>query len=334
MAAKKDPSKGKKTTAKNLSSNKEEKAKALAKLCMECLRLQMEQLSGTEFHLHEAIKERTSAATDSVEWLQYEVAGDAQGWFAIGAATEVLSRLVRLTRFAAAESENAETANEKTRKVWARVLSSVTEQLPGALQKQLGWNCRFVGPIQNSSVRVDAVTSLKERHTFSLESDGGMFALDLIVDMDRVMQRPAVMTEEKQEDALREMLPETANQMAGDMEQPRADILHSQGGKSREEDADRKSQEVSFAAYDLLMDVELEATLRFGARELALEEVLALGPGDVVEMDRHMAEPVDLVVGDKIVARGEVVLVNGSFGLRVTEVAAPQLRLESIRCLF
>ena len=58
------------------------------------------------------------------------------------------------------------------------------------------------------------------------------------------------------------------------------------------------------------------------------------GPGDVVELDRHVADPVDLIVGDKIVARGEVVLVNGNFGLRVTEVAAPRKRLESVRCLF
>jgi len=85
---------------------------------------------------------------------------------------------------------------------------------------------------------------------------------------------------------------------------------------------------------ELLMDVELEASLRFGCREMPLGEILELGPGDVVELDRHVFDPVDLVVGDKIVARGEVVLVNGNFGLRVTEVAAPQKRLESIRCLF
>jgi flagellar motor switch protein FliN/FliY len=85
---------------------------------------------------------------------------------------------------------------------------------------------------------------------------------------------------------------------------------------------------------ELLLDVELEASLRFGSREMPLAEILELGPGDVVQLDRHVADPVDLVVGDKIVARGEVVLVNGNFGLRVTEVAAPRRRLESIRCLF
>ncbi|HTH52932.1 MAG TPA: flagellar motor switch protein FliN [Edaphobacter sp.] len=85
---------------------------------------------------------------------------------------------------------------------------------------------------------------------------------------------------------------------------------------------------------EMLCDIELDATLRFGTREMMLQEVLELGPGAVVELDRHVAEPVDLVVGDRIVARGEVVVVNGNFALRVTEVAAPQLRLESIRCFF
>jgi flagellar motor switch protein FliN len=82
--------------------------------------------------------------------------------------------------------------------------------------------------------------------------------------------------------------------------------------------------------FDLLLEVALDATLRFGSRALALRELLDLGPGDVVELDRQLTDPVDLIVGDKIVARGEVVLVNGNFGLRVTEVAEPMRRLESI----
>lgn len=87
-------------------------------------------------------------------------------------------------------------------------------------------------------------------------------------------------------------------------------------------------------SLERLLDVELDATIRFGCRELPLKEILELGPGDVVTLDRHIADPADLIVGNKIVARGEVVLVNGNFGLRVTEVATPQRRLESIRCLF
>jgi flagellar motor switch protein FliN len=91
---------------------------------------------------------------------------------------------------------------------------------------------------------------------------------------------------------------------------------------------------VASSGIELLLDVELDTSVRFGSREMPLGEILDLGPGDVVELDRHVADPVDLIVGDKIVARGEVVVVNGNFGLRVTEVASPTKRLESIRCLF
>jgi len=82
---------------------------------------------------------------------------------------------------------------------------------------------------------------------------------------------------------------------------------------------------------DVVFDMEMEAALHFGTSEVLLKEVLALGPGDVVELDRQAGAPVDLVVGGRIVARGEVVVVKGNFALRVTEVATPQLRLEGVR---
>lgn len=72
---------------------------------------------------------------------------------------------------------------------------------------------------------------------------------------------------------------------------------------------------------DLLMDVELAVTLRFGSRRLLLGEILDLTPGAVVDLDRQVQEPVDLLLDDRIVARGEVVVVDGNYGLRITEVA-------------
>jgi flagellar motor switch protein FliN/FliY len=94
------------------------------------------------------------------------------------------------------------------------------------------------------------------------------------------------------------------------------------------------TEAVNEGSLALLYDIELDATLQFGSREMPLRDVLELGPGDVVELNRHVSEPVDLVVGDRIIARGEVVVVSGNFALRITEVATPQMRLESIRCLF
>jgi flagellar motor switch protein FliN/FliY len=77
----------------------------------------------------------------------------------------------------------------------------------------------------------------------------------------------------------------------------------------------------SRAKLGLLMDVELALTLRFGSRRLLLREVLDLIPGAVVELDRKVEEPVDVLLDGRLVARGEVVVLNGNYGVRVTEVA-------------
>lgn len=81
------------------------------------------------------------------------------------------------------------------------------------------------------------------------------------------------------------------------------------------------------------LDVEMEVRLHFGGREMLLSEALEIGPGSVLELDRHISDPVDLLVGDRIVARGEVVVLGGNFALQIAEVLPPQPRLESVRCL-
>lgn len=75
---------------------------------------------------------------------------------------------------------------------------------------------------------------------------------------------------------------------------------------------------------NLLMDVELEVMLRFGERNMRLQEILELGAGSVVELDRRIEEPADLLLDGRIIARGEVVVVDGNYGLRVLEVVSPQ----------
>ncbi|MGA3347779.1 MAG: FliM/FliN family flagellar motor switch protein [Candidatus Sulfotelmatobacter sp.] len=71
----------------------------------------------------------------------------------------------------------------------------------------------------------------------------------------------------------------------------------------------------------LLVDVQLAVSMRFGARRLLLREVLDLSPGAVIELDRRVQEPVDLLLEGKLMARGEVVVIDGNYGLRVTDVS-------------
>jgi flagellar motor switch protein FliN/FliY len=74
---------------------------------------------------------------------------------------------------------------------------------------------------------------------------------------------------------------------------------------------------------DLVMNVELNVTLRFGQRHLTLREVLDLTSGSVVELDRQVDEPVELLLNGEVIARGEAVVIDGNYGLRVSEVIKP-----------
>jgi flagellar motor switch protein FliN/FliY len=81
--------------------------------------------------------------------------------------------------------------------------------------------------------------------------------------------------------------------------------------------------EAGAANLDLVMDVELNVTLRFGQRQLALREVLELTSGSVVELDRQVDEPIELILDGRVVARGEAVIIDGNYGMRVTQVLQP-----------
>jgi flagellar motor switch protein FliN/FliY len=71
---------------------------------------------------------------------------------------------------------------------------------------------------------------------------------------------------------------------------------------------------------DLLMTVPLKITAELGTCKMLVEDVLKLGTGSIVELDRLAGGPVDLLVNDKLVARGEVIAIDENFGVRITEL--------------
>lgn len=81
---------------------------------------------------------------------------------------------------------------------------------------------------------------------------------------------------------------------------------------------------------DILLDVKLPVSIELGRTEMTIREILELGSGSVVELTKLAGEPVDLLVNNKIVARGEVVVVDENFGLRVTSLISPEDRLKSL----
>lgn len=84
------------------------------------------------------------------------------------------------------------------------------------------------------------------------------------------------------------------------------------------------------AGLDLLMDIPLEISVELGRVKMLVKDVVELGTGSIVEIDKAAGEPVDVLVNGRVVARGEVVVIEDNFGVRITEILNPQERLQRL----
>jgi flagellar motor switch protein FliN/FliY len=75
---------------------------------------------------------------------------------------------------------------------------------------------------------------------------------------------------------------------------------------------------------DIVLDVKVKVTVQLGSCQLSMREVLELAPGAVVQLNQHASDPVGLYVNDKLVAYGEVVVVEDNFGIKITELVGSE----------
>ncbi len=84
------------------------------------------------------------------------------------------------------------------------------------------------------------------------------------------------------------------------------------------------------ADLSLLLDVPLQVTVELGRARMTIDNFLRLAQGSVVELNRMAGEPLDIYVNNKLVARGEAVVVKEKFGVRIIDVVSPEKRLENV----
>ena len=81
---------------------------------------------------------------------------------------------------------------------------------------------------------------------------------------------------------------------------------------------------------DLLIDVPMQVTVELGRTKMQIKDILNLGPGSIIELDKLAGEPVDLLVNGKLIAKGEVVVIDENFGVRVTDIVSPMERINDV----
>jgi len=92
-----------------------------------------------------------------------------------------------------------------------------------------------------------------------------------------------------------------------------------------------KTDGSSARRLDMLLDVPLEVNVELGRTRLTIQDLLQLGPGSVIELDKVAGEALDILVNGRLVARGEAVVVNDKFGVRITDIVSPQERIQRLR---
>lgn len=81
---------------------------------------------------------------------------------------------------------------------------------------------------------------------------------------------------------------------------------------------------------DFILDIPLQVRVEVGRTRMMIQELLQLGKGSVIELNKLLGEPFEVLVNDKLVARGEVVVVNDRFGVRLTDIISPNERVASL----
>lgn len=82
---------------------------------------------------------------------------------------------------------------------------------------------------------------------------------------------------------------------------------------------------------DFILDIPLKVTVELGRSSMVIKELLQLGQGSVLELDKLAGEPLEILVNGKLIARGEVVVVNEKFGVKLTDIVSPIERIETLR---
>jgi len=89
-------------------------------------------------------------------------------------------------------------------------------------------------------------------------------------------------------------------------------------------------KQVGHQNLDLLLDIPLEITAELGRAKMIINDLLQLGQGSVIELNKLAGEPLEIMVNQKLIARGEVVVVNEKFGIRLTDVISPLERIKQL----
>lgn len=126
------------------------------------------------------------------------------------------------------------------------------------------------------------------------------------------------------------MSDDTLDNLADKLAEEAAAMSESSGGGGSAKKADAGSAHKD-QNLQLILDIPLKVTVELGRTKMPVSELLNLTQGSVIELSKLAGEPMEVLVNDKLIARGEAVVVNEKFGVRLTDIISPAERVEQLR---
>lgn len=114
-------------------------------------------------------------------------------------------------------------------------------------------------------------------------------------------------------------------------EPPKPQAAKPEAPKPQFQELKEEKRQGSGKDIDFLLDIPLAVTVELGRTKMIINDLLQLGQGSVIELDKLAGEPMEILVNQKLVARGEVVVVNEKFGIRLTDIISPTERLKQLK---
>ena len=176
--------------------------------------------------------------------------------------------------------------------------------------------CQGVGSVKNETVVVSGLSIRYQMFNFPANFHNSPESLRVNVTIETPESRGSL-TWLFDEDTARFLTGEQAQDENGPL-----------GAKSAE--AHREGSGEVDTQLELLLDIPLEISVELGRKKMLVRDVVELAVGSIIELDKTAGEPVDVLVNGKLVARGEVVVIEDNFGVRITEILTPQERLQRL----
>ncbi len=108
------------------------------------------------------------------------------------------------------------------------------------------------------------------------------------------------------------------------------DTNHSEGNMQEEASKGNESLPKEKYDLDLILDIHLDVSVELGRVKTLVNDLLQLGQGSIIELNKSVGEPLEIYINNKLIARGEVVVVDERFGIRVTDIISPLERVKSL----